>query len=109
MLGGGHGGGCLKSGGEVEAGCLEFRPAHSKALCENTHHQVVFLLLGVPGNGLEVQVVVIAVDGPRAHCQAELDVGFDTTRVGCAVEEAEFHCALGEESVEVASLMLSST
>lgn len=99
MLGGGHGGGCLKSGGEVEAGCLEFRPTHPKALCEDTHHQVVLLLLSVPGNGLEVQVVVIAVDGPRAHCQAELDVGLDTARVGRAVEEAEFHGALGEESV----------
>lgn len=74
-------------------------PACGKALCEDTHHQVVFLLLSVPGNGLEVQVVVIAVDGPRAHCQAELDVGLDTARVGRAVEEAEFHGALGEESV----------
>lgn len=46
-----------------------------------------------------MQVVVIAVDGPRAHCQAELDVGLDTARVGRAVEEAEFHGALGEESV----------
>ena len=89
----------------------EFAERHTVIYDGETYEDipVVILLLGVPGNGLEVQVVVIAVDGPRAHCQAELDVGFDTARVGRAVEEAEFHCALGEESVEVEGIMLSST
>ena len=83
----------------MQPGSLEFRASHAKTLGEHSHHQIVLLLLGVTADGLEVKVVVVTVDSPCAHCQAELDVGLDTARVGRAVEEAEFHGALGEESV----------
>ena len=83
----------------MEPGSFEFRSTHSQTLGQHPEHEVVFLLLGVPGNGFEVEIVVVTVDSPCAHCQAELDVGLDTARVGRAVEEAEFHGALGEESV----------
>lgn len=93
----------------MQPGGLEFRASHAQTLCKHSHHQIVLLLLGVPADGLEVKVVVVTVDSPCAHCQAELNVCFDAPGVGGSVEQPELHGALCEECMEVESIMLSST
>ena len=77
----------------MQPGGLEFRASHAQTLGQHPEHEVVFLLLGVPGNGFEVEIVVVTVDSPRAHCQAELDVGFDAAGVSGSVEQPELHGA----------------
>lgn len=85
----------------MQPGGLEFRASHAQTLGEHTHHQIVLLLLGVTADGLEVKVVVVTVDSPCAHCQAELDVCFDAPGVGGSVEQPKLHSAFCEECVEV--------
>ena len=89
----------------MQPGGLEFRASHAQTLGQHPEHEVVFLLLGVPGNGFEVEIVVVTVDSPCAHCQAELDVGFDAAGMSCAVEQPELHGALCKECVEVDSVV----
>ena len=89
----------------MEPGGFEFRSTHSQTLGQHPEHEVVFLLLGVPGNGFEVEIVVVTVDSPCAHCQAELDVGFDAAGMSCTVEQPELHGALCKECVEVDSVV----
>ena len=89
----------------MQPGGLEFRASHAQTLGQHPEHEVVFLLLGVPGNGFEVEIVVVTVDSPCAHCQAELDVGFDAAGVSGSVEQPELHGALCEECMEVDSVI----
>ena len=89
----------------MEPGGFEFRSTHSQTLGQHPEYEVVFLLLGVPGNGFEVEIVVVTVDSPCAHCQAELDVGFDAAGVSGSVEQPELHGALCEECMEVDSVI----
>ena len=85
----------------MQAGGLELRPAHPQPVDEYPLHQGGFLFLGVVGDPLEVEIVVVAVDGPGAHGQAELDVGLDLPGVGGAVEKPELHGAFGKEGVKI--------
>ena len=93
----------------MQPGGLEFRASHAQTLCKHPHHQIVLLLLGVPADRPKVKVVVVTVDSPCAHCQAELNVCFDAPGVGGSVEQPELHGALCEECMEVEGIMLSST
>ena len=85
---------------EVESCRLELGAGHFQAACEYTEHQLPLLLLGVGGAGLVVHIV-LCVDCPCAHCQAELNIRFDLACVGGAVEQSELNRSFGEERVEV--------
>ena len=85
----------------MQAGGFELRPAHPQPVDEHSLHQGGFLFLGIVGNPLEVQIIVITVDSPSAHSQAKLDVSLDFSCMGCSVEQPEFDRPLGKESMEI--------
>ena len=85
---------------EVESCGLELRTGHFQTAREYTEHQLTFLLLGVGSAGLVVHIV-LRVDCPCAHCQAELNIRFDLACVGGAVEQSKLYRSFGEECVEV--------
>ena len=84
---------------------LEFRPAHSKSVDQNTGHQSGFLLLGVVGAVLEEFAVVVALDGPARHCKAKLDISLDFSSVGSSIEQPEFNSAFGEIGVKIDTMI----
>lgn len=92
---------CGKSTGQMESGGFELRAVHPKPVDEHPLHQGGLLLLGVVGDFFEVEIVVVTVDSPGAHGQAELDISLDFACMGCAVEQPEFDRPLGKESVEI--------
>lgn len=90
-----------KGSGQVVAAGLELRTAQAQALHQDVGHQRGLLLCSVARTALEVEPGVLAVNGPGAHGQAELDVGLNLASVGGAVEQPELDRPLGEESVEI--------
>ena len=88
---------------------FELRSGQPQTFREDVVHQRRLLFLGVIGATFEVQARVVAVNRPRAHSEAELDVGLDFPGVGCAVEQPELNRSLGEKSVEIDCVMSSST
>lgn len=89
----------------MQAGGLELGTLHAQSVDQHTHHQGGFLLLGVTRAVLEELAVVVGLNGPSAHCKAELDVSLDLSGVGGPVEQPELHGALGEEGVEIDSVV----
>lgn len=89
----------------MQASGLEFVTLHAKALNKYALHQSGFLLLRVGSAGLEVKILTLGFDSPCAHCKAELNIGFNLACMSSTVEQAEFHGAFREESVEVDSVV----
>ena len=89
----------------MQSGGLEFGALHAQSVDQHTHHQGGFLLLSVAGAIFEEFTVVVGLNGPAAHCKAELDISLYFPGVGGSVEQSELHCALGEESVEIDTMI----
>lgn len=94
-----------KGSGQVLAAGLELRPAQAQALHQDVGHQRGLLLGGVARTAFEVEPGVLAVNGPGTHGETELDICLDFAGVGGAVEQPELNRTLGEESVEVDTMV----
>lgn len=92
--------------GQVQAHGFEFIAIHAQAMVQNAVPQVGTLGEGAVADGLELRAILV-LDCPSGNAQTELDVSLDLASVQRGVEQTEFHSPLGEEGMQVQSMIAS--
>lgn len=85
----------------MKPGCFVFRPTHVQPVLQYAQHQLATPGLVLIVGAFHEMQIVLCVDCPGAHSQAELDVSLDFPGMGGAVEKSEFYRALGKKGVKI--------
>lgn len=93
-----------KSTRKVQPSSFKFFSDHSEASLQHSRHQSDLLLLGVRGAGFVVHLIV-CVDSPRTHREAELNVSLDFASMSCAVKKSKLNGTLGKERMKIDSMV----